>query len=131
MRFNDLFQIVGHIHKNCPKAKIQLTTTGWPYFEYISKELSSLSLLQTAGLTDIYLSLTTLDKEIYGKVVRPGIPNYNSRAFEESIQFATSARDLGIRVTLGFINLPGTKEADVKKFAETMKINYKIRELEK
>jgi len=130
LRFNDLFPITEHIKQRNPKVKIQVTTIGWPYLRFISEDLSKLSDLESAGLDSIYLSLSTLNRETYRKLVRPGINEYDVRAFDDSLRFAIGARDAGLEVILGFINLAGIKEEDVKSFANRLQVNYKLREFE-
>ena len=131
LRFTDLFPILEHIRKLNNNIIIQLTTTGWPYFIYISDDTSRLNDIKTAGLTDVYLSLNALSKDAYHKLIRPGNKEYDSSAFEDSIRFGIAARDAGLTVTLGFINLAGINEEDVKRFAENLGVNYKLREFEK
>ena len=130
LRFNDLFPISAHIRGFNPNTIIQVTTTGWPYFRYISDDTSRLRDLRAAGLTDVYLSLSTPNREVYRKLVRPGINEYDPLAFDDSLRFGIAARDAGLAVTLGFINLAGIKEEDVKKFAEELGFGYKLREFE-
>jgi len=130
LRFHDLFPILEHIKKTHPNTLIQLTTTGWPFFRYISKDISKINDLKNAGLTDVYLSISTPNKEAYKRLVRPGVDDYDPLAFEDTIRFGIAARDAGLNVTLGFIRIAGLKDEDARKFAEQLKINYKIRELE-
>lgn len=130
LRFNDLFPITEHIKQINPNVKIQVTTTGWPYLRFISEDLSKLSDLKSAGLDSIYLSLSTLNRETYRKLVRPGVNEYDARAFDDSLRFAMGARDAGLEVILGFINLAGIKEEEVKSFANRLQVNYKLREFE-
>jgi len=130
LRFNDLFPIAENIKQIDPNIKIQVTTTGWPYFRFISEDISRLSDLRHAGLDSVYLSLSTLNRETYRKLVRPGINNYDSEAFDDSLRFGVAARNAGLEVILGFINLAGIKEEDVRAFAEQLGVNYKLRGFE-
>ncbi|MCX6742193.1 MAG: radical SAM protein [Candidatus Pacearchaeota archaeon] len=131
LRFHDLFPILAHIKHTNPRALIQLTTTGWPFFRYFSKDISKIKDLKNGGLTDVYLSISTPNKEVYKKIVRPGIDNYDPLAFDDTIRFCIAARDVGLKVTLGFIDIAGLKEKDAKEFAEKLNVSYKIRKLEK
>ncbi len=130
LRFNDLFPIAEHIKERDPKSNIQVTTTGWPYFRFISEDVSRLKDLKIAGMDSVYLSLSTLDLETYRKLVRPGVNEYDVNAFDDSLRFGIAARDAGLEVTLGFINLAGIREEEVRAFAERLGVNYKLREFE-
>jgi len=131
LRADDLSPILKHIKTSYPDVIIQLTTTGWPYFRYISDNTHKLRKLKLAGLTDIYLSLSTPYKESYRNLVRPGINKYDTLAFKDSLRFCIAAKDAGLRVTLGFIDLAGLKEEDAKKLAKKLGVSYKLREVEK
>jgi TatD family-associated radical SAM protein len=131
LRADDLFPILNHIKNSYPGVAIQLTTTGWPYFRYISNDILKLKELKTAGLTDIYLSLNTPNKKDYLELIRPGVGKMDPLAFEDGIRFCIAAKDIGLTVTLGFINLAGLKENDVKKLAGKLEVAYIIRGLEK
>ncbi len=131
LRFDDILFILKHIKNSYPDLTIQIATTGWPYFRYVSDNTLRLKELKNAGLTDIYISLSTPDKETYRKLVKPGVDKYDSSAFEDAINFTIAARDAGFKVILGFINLNGLKENNVKKLAKKLKVDYKLREFEK
>ncbi len=130
MRFGDLIPICEHIQTTEANSRIQLTTTGWPFFKYVGEDTSKMNLLKSAGLTDVYLSICTLDKSKYDRIVRPGIDNLEKYAFADAMRFGIAARDLGLEVTLGFINLPETKKEELRGFAEKMRFRYALRELE-
>lgn len=130
LRFADLLPLSRHIHGGHPDVSVQITTTGWPYFKFVSKDQSRIKELKDSGVTDIYLSLSTTDKEVYRKLVRPGIDEHISTAFDDSVRFGVAARDAGLIVTLGFINLAEIKEEDVVNFARKLGLNYKLREFE-
>ncbi|MEK6859096.1 MAG: radical SAM protein [Nanoarchaeota archaeon] len=129
LRFEDLKPIARHIQQRSPTS-IQVTTTGWPYFKFVCSDASRLEGLRNAGITDIYLSLSTTNPQVYQKLVRPGVRNLEPGAFEESIRFARSARDAGLAVTLGFIRLANLDERAAVQLATEMGISYKIRDYE-
>jgi TatD family-associated radical SAM protein len=131
LRFEDLFPIASHIRRGNPSTLVQVTTTGWPYYKYISSDSSRLKDLKAAGMTDVYLSLTTLDKEKYRLLVRPGIDNPVMYAFDDSIDFARASRDAGLDVTLGFMKILGSDEQTIASFAKNLGMSYRLRAYEK
>ncbi len=131
LRFNDLPAIARHIRESDSELAIQVTTTGWPFFRFVSQDVTRIAELKSAGVTDVYLSMSASQRETYRKLVRPGFKEYDPRAFDDSIRFGVAARDAGLAVTLGFINLPGVEEEDVQRFAGELGMPYKLREFER
>jgi len=131
LRFNDLFPIIERIKQNHDNVQVQLTTTGWPYFKYVSSEGERLRDISKAGLTEVYLSLNTLDRAKYIGLVRPGIDDLRVTAFDEAIKFGVLAKEAGLVVTVGFIGIAGLEEDKVERFASEFGFKYKIRRLER
>jgi len=131
LRFNDLASIVTHVKKKCPKTTIQLTTTRWPYFRFISQDTAPLRELKAAGLDIIYLSLHALDEEQYKRLVRPGITTYDTNAFSDSLRFARATREAGFQLKLGFIRVGAVDELGIKALAAELDAEYELREFEK
>ncbi len=130
IRFDDLFPITKYVRENYPDIQIQLATTGWPFYRFSSGEEQALKDLKDAGMTHIFLSLNATNQERYAKIVRPGIEEPDSRAHSDAIRFAEATRDYGYDVTLGFVNLPGTNENEVKSLANKLGLKYRLREFE-
>lgn len=131
LRFNDLHPILENIRaRGIPPKAIQLTTTGWPFFRFISPDATPISKLKDSGLTDVYLSMSSPNKEVYNKLVRPGVTACDENAFDDAIRFGEASRDAGLEVTLGFINLAHLDKNAAKAMAERMRVRYKIREFE-
>ena len=63
-------------------------------------------------------------------MIKPGVEEYDASAFDDSIRFGIAAKEAGLEVTLGFINLAGIQEEDVRTFAKKLGVNYKLREFE-
>lgn len=129
LRTNDLPPILTRIRSH-GVPEVQLTTTGWPYFRFISEDLGKLAGLREAGLTDIYLSMSATNAADYLKLVKPGMSTPDVRAFDDAVRFGVGARQLGLNVTLGFINLPNTDASEIREFAKRLGLKYKIREME-
>jgi len=131
LRLKEMLPVIAHIKKIYPLAKIQLATTGWPYFRLNLDNNSTLKRAKEKGLTHIYLSLNAVDKHQYKKWVRPGINKYDENAFDDAIRFGELSRDLGLDVTFGFVNLPNLNIKKAKNLAELKRVKYKIRKYEK
>lgn len=131
LRFNDLPPILENIRSNgIPPKAIQLTTTGWPFFRFISPNGADIRRLKNSGLTDVYLSMSSPDKTTYKKLVKPGVDVYDKNAFDDAVRFGEASRDAGLEVTLGFINLAHLDISAARAMAERMGVKYKIREFE-
>lgn len=130
LRFNDLYPIVKHIHKHS-KALVQLTTTGWPYFRFITQDTRPLKALKVLGLTHIFLGLNATTPEQYNRIVRPGIEDIDKNAFADTLRFARTTKDIGYEVTLGFVRTKGLKREEIEKLSTELGCPYKIREFEK
>jgi TatD family-associated radical SAM protein len=128
MRCRELPEVLRAIRSRFSQA-IQLTTTGWPYFAYISQEPSDLRALVGEGLTHVYLSMSAPNEKVYRRLVRP-MQDYEGQAFDDSLRFGLMAKILGLDVTLGFINLAGVDKKEVMELAKRMGMNYRIREME-
>ncbi|MBR9701641.1 radical SAM protein [Candidatus Pacearchaeota archaeon] len=130
LRFKDLIFVISHIRKSEPNTEIQIATTGWPYFRFISEKETFLKKAMENGLTHIFLSLNASDKVSYKKLVRPGIKDYDENAFEDTLRFGVMAKKLGLDVVLGFIDLDSLDKKKAKILAESNGLKYKIREFE-
>ena len=132
LRFEDLKPIARHIRRdsNGENLEIQVTTTGWPYFRFISPNVGRISELKKAGISHIYLSINALDKKNYDKLVRPGINEIDNDAFGDALRFGEGAKEAGLDVTLGFIRLGRITEEEVMVFAEKYGMKYRLREFE-
>ncbi len=130
LRARELPEIIRHIRASPSDADIQLTTTGWPYFRFVSLEFQALHDLKNAGLTHVYLSMSATNRDDYLKLVKPGIAGPDERAFVDAIKFGVEAKKMGLDVTLGFINLPNMCSSKVKDFAENLGFKYKLRDME-
>lgn len=132
LRFEDLKPIARHIRKkgSNDNLEVQITTTGWPYFRFISPDKERISELKEAGVSHIYLSVNALDKKNYDKLVRPGINEIDSDAFSDTLKFGEGAKEAGLDVTLGFIRLGKITDEEVKSFAERYGMKYRLRDFE-
>lgn len=132
LRFEDLKPIARHIKEkgNNDNLEIQVTTTGWPYFRFISPDVGRISELKEAGVSHIYLSVNALDKKNYDQLVKPGINEINNDAFNDTLRFGEEAKEAGLDVTLGFIRLGKITDEEVKSFAERYGMKYRLRDFE-
>ena len=132
LRFEDLKPIARHIRErdSNDNLEIQVTTTGWPYFRFISPDAGRISELKGIGVSHIYLSVNALDKKNYGKLVRPGINEIDNDAFSDTLRFGEGAKEAGLDVTLGFIRLGKITDEEVKSFAERYGMKYRLRDFE-
>ncbi|MFH1971432.1 MAG: radical SAM protein [Patescibacteria group bacterium] len=131
LRFEDLIPIISHIRKKEPTTEIQIATSGWSYFRFVPQKDNLLKKAVDNGLTHIFLSLNSSDKESYRRIVRPGIDNYDESAFEDTLKFGVMAKELGLDVVLGFVDLKSLDKKKAKKLAESKGLRYRIREFEK
>jgi TatD family-associated radical SAM protein len=129
LRPRELFAIVEHVHKKCPSIKIQIATSGWPYFKFY-KTSNSLKKLKKLGASHIYLSLNATESREYQRIVRPGINFPNKKAFSNAVKFAKMAQEIGYNLTVGFVDLPNTNKKKIIDFCDGLKLNYQIREFE-
>ncbi|MDP2926059.1 MAG: radical SAM protein [Nanoarchaeota archaeon] len=130
LRFNDLFPIVEHVKGKHPNVEIQLATTGWPYFRYISEDSAPIKKLREAGMSHIFLSLNATDNDRYKRVIKPGIDDIDEDAFSDALKFAEAVRDADYDVTLGFVRLNGIDENDIRRLSNRLGIKYRMRDFE-
>lgn len=130
LRFHDLLLLTAGILAVAPQAAIQLTTTGWPYYRFVGREDERLLGLAAAGLTDVYLSLTTPARTDYLKWVQPGADGADGEAFDDALRFARAARRAGLRLTLGFMRLALKSEQEARALAAELGAECRIREFE-
>lgn len=131
VRYDILLPLIKHLNRTYPNAKIQIATTGWPFFKFGSGKKTDLKKLKESGASDIFLSLNALDKFSYEKIVKPGINNVNHNAFDDAIRFGELARSVGLNVTLGFIRLGDVTKMKARAFADSYNMKFKLRELER
>jgi molybdenum cofactor biosynthesis enzyme MoaA len=132
LRFEDLKSIASHVREKGSNGnlEIQVTTTGWPYFRFISPDARRISELKEAGVSHIYLSVNALDKKNYDKLVKPGVNEIDNGAFSDALRFGEGAKEADLDVTLGFIRLGKITDEEVKSFAERYGMKYKLRDFE-
>lgn len=130
LRFSDLIPIARGIRERSGDLPIQVTTTGWPYYRFVPREAGPLQKLRDAGVSDIYLSLSSPRSEDYRKWVKPGLEACDPAAFADSLRFAREAREAGLRVTLGFMRLAGFLEEEARALAESVGVEYRVRDFE-
>ncbi|KKK91158.1 hypothetical protein LCGC14_2715790, partial [marine sediment metagenome] len=130
LRFDDLFPIVEHVRDKYPNVEIQLATTGWPYFRYISEDTAPIKKMKEAGMSHIFLSLNATENDRYKRIIRPGIKDIGENAFSDALRFAEAVRDANYDVTLGFVRLNGTDEKEIEKLSNQLRIKYRMRDFE-
>jgi predicted adenylyl cyclase CyaB len=84
LRSEVIIEIVLFIKAIIPNTKIQINTSGWPYYRYPG---ISLAEYKAAGISSFSISINAPNKELYEKITRPGVYDVDTSAYGDTLKF--------------------------------------------
>lgn len=116
LRSTEIIEITKFIREILPKTKIQINTSGWPFYLYGNINLND---YKNAGITSFSISINAPNKELYNKITRPGVYDIEEKAFENTLKFIKECVTYQFKTKCTLVNIELLKNNDI---IETEKI---------
>lgn len=106
LRPDVICEVSKQIKQEYGNVRIQVNTTGWPYYKHCFGAGYSLSRLKESGVDMFSVSLNAPNEKLYSLLTRPGVFEAEGTAFERTLEFIAESVKHGFETKASVVELP-------------------------
>jgi TatD family-associated radical SAM protein len=110
LRAEVIIEIATFIKTFIPDVKIQINTSGWPYYRYHGVSLAD---YKAAGISSFSISINAPNKELYDRITRPGVYDVDTEAFVDTLKFIEKCTEYQFETKCTLVNLGTLTNDDI------------------
>nr|SPS05230.1 putative 2-phosphosulfolactate phosphatase [Candidatus Nitrotoga fabula] len=119
MRPQSIIRISKYIKNLDPAIRIQVNTSGWPYYRSYCTEYE-LEDFKEAGVDVFSVSMNASTKELYDKLTRPGVYDLDESAYDDTLRFIKATVKAGFQVKTSVVRVPKITDEEEKACEQKM-----------
>lgn len=116
LRPDAICEVSERIKSEYSNLRIQINTTGWPYYKHCLDAGYPLSRFKEAGVEIFSVSLNAPTEKLYNSLTRPGVYEVESTAFTRTLEFISASVEQGFETKVTAVAVPKLTQALIGDF---------------
>lgn len=114
LRPEEICEVSKQVKKEYGNVRIQINTTGWPYYKHCLDQGYSLAKFKESGVDVFSVSLNAPNEKLYNLLTRPGVYEVEDTAFARTLDFIGESVEHGFETKATLVALPKLSQDDIR-----------------